>query len=294
MKGLIATLIGSLLFLVVSTVPATAETVHGEYSKKLQALKSLKETAQNTVNPTNSIVFPQVANGSSQGLRVITSVVITNVKGDPISVLLTFRTESGNFIPLTLFDSSTGSSEGFNSSFTITVPAFGTMFLETDGLGVLTEGWAIATTLTPESMGGVAALQLIVQATDQFLTIVGVGASASSVAFSTPVFKDTVLNSNTAIAIANNSSSIAYLQVFLFGNDGSSDSTTITIGPSARISLFFDEIFSSVGSLFFGTIHFVRVSSSGEPLFTLDVHPIGLFLSNGILTSIPITNLLPL
>ena len=283
----------SFLILVICTIPSLGETVENQYSKKIQALTSLQKTVQRAVNPTDSIVFPWIGNGVLQGIRYVTSIVLTNNTFDPLSVTLNFTGSSGSPLTLILFDSTTGASLGFDSTFTFNIPALETVFLETDGSGTFVDGWAQATALVPESMGGVAAFQLIVDSTEEFLTIVGVGGTDATPAFFIPAFKDSLLtNSNTALALANTSNTTAFLRVFLFGNDGSDASTTISLGPKQTKVLFVDQIFSSIGSRFFGTLHFFRVDSVGEVLVAFDIHPVVLLLSNGILSSIPVTNII--
>lgn len=283
----------SFLLFVALTASSAAETARDDYTSKLEALKKLEGQARAAVNPSGDIVFPQVANGAIGGIIIVSSIVLTSNVSTPLTVSLTFRTEFGGSMFLSLFNSSTGGFLGTGSSFTVIIPPFETLFLETDGSGSLAEGWGRAVSFGSSDMGGVAAFQLIDASTLQFITVVGVGASASTLAFFTPVFKDDSINSNTAFAIANTSNVTAFVHVFLFENNGSSQTATLSIGPQQRVSLFINELFP-MGSRFFGTAHFFRVDSFGDVLGAFDIHPVVLLLSNGILSSLPVTNIVPL
>jgi len=283
----------SFLLSIALTAPVIAETARDDYTAKLEALKELGGQARAAVNPSGDIVFPQVANGAIGGIIIVSSIVLTSNVSTPLTVTLTFKTEFGGPMFLSLRDSSNGNFLGSGSTFTVIISPFRTLFLETDGAGSLVEGWGRATSLGGSDMGGVAAFQLLDGVTLQFLTVVGVGASSATLAFFTPVFKDDFLNSNTALALANTSNVTAFVKVFLFDNNGGSQDTTLSIGPQQRVSLFINELFP-MGSRFFGTAHFFRVDSFGNVLGAFDIHPVVLLLSNGILSSLPVTNIVPL
>ena len=227
-----------------------------EYEKKLEALRELKAKEKFAVNPTSEIVFPQVANGISGDLGIITSLVLTSNEATSFAVTLTFRDVNGFPLFVELFDSTTELLVTSGSTLSVTVPPFETVFLETSGVGNLVVGWASASA-PGRLMGGVAAFQLIDVQTQEFLTVVGVGESSASPAFSTPVFRDVSLNSNTSIALANNSDTTARLEIFLIENNGGTDSTIISIGPRQQLSRFIDEIFPSIGSIFSGLSMFL-------------------------------------
>jgi hypothetical protein len=286
-------LLTSFFLFVALTVPTFAETIRDEYSEKVEALKKLEGQARAAVNPSGNIVFPQIANGVTQGIAIVSSVVLSSNVSFPLTVTLTFTNEFGGPMALGLSDSSNGNFIGFGSVFTLVISPFRTFFLETDGTGALVEGWGRATSFGASDMGGVAAFQLLNASTLQFITVVGVGASDATISFFTPVFKDDFLNSNTALALANTSNVTAFVKVFLFDNNGGSQTTTLSIGPQQRISLFINEIFP-IASRFFGTAHFFRVDSAENVIGAFDVHPVVLLLSNGILSSLPVTNIVPL
>ena len=286
----------SFFLFVFLTAPAIAETAQDGYTAKLEALKELGGQARAAVNPSNNIVFPQIANGSSQGIIIISSVVLSNNTANFLPVTLTFTGQFGGPMVLSLIDSATGAFVGTGNIFSLLIPPFETLFLETNGAGGLIEGWARATSFGASDMGGVAAFQLIDAATLRFITVVGVGASSASGAFFAPVVKvdsSPSSSTNTAFAFANTSNQTAYLEVFLFENNGPGRSTILSIGPQERIAVFINELFS-MGSEFFGTAHFLRVDSAGEVLIAFDIHPVVLLLSNGILSSLPVTNIFPL
>lgn len=119
------------------------------------------------------------------------------------------------------------------------------------------------------------------------------GASAATPGFCIPVLKHSSLHSNTAFAIINNSSTTTYLEAYLLGNDGAADTTMITLEAGSHMAQYVDELFSSIGSQFYGTLHVLQVDESGEADPRFDVHPISLLLVSGIMTSIPVTNVIP-
>ena len=261
-----------------------------EFAKKMQAIASLDTLVPQAVNPTDSLVFPQIVNGVAGGISIATSVVFSSSELEPFTVTLTLRNSFGNPMIVSLFDSVNGAFLGSQSSFNISMEPFQSRFLETDGDGDIIVGWA-SVSAPGKRMGGVAAFQLIEEATDEFLTIVGIGASDASIGFFSPVFKSSLLNSNTAFALSNNSGLTAHFQIFLYGNDGSSDLLEDSLGPYQQSAQFVDELFPSMGDPFFGNIFFFRVDSSGELQTSFDIHPVALLLSNGILSSIPVTNI---
>ncbi|MDA2925502.1 hypothetical protein MYX65_12795 [Acidobacteria bacterium AH-259-L09] len=268
-----------------------------DYSEKLQQIRSIANDPKFAVDPSSTIVFPQVANGVVEGIRIVTSIVLTSNEGDPFSVTLEFTQSDGAQMEVALWKSDRGNlllgqHLGVGSKFSVTIQPFESVFLQTDGVGKLSVGWAKATAEASSLMGGFAAYQLIQEATNQLLTIVGVGASAGAPSFFMPIFRGTSLHSNTAIALANSSNSTAYLQVFLIENGGGIEERTISIGPRQQSARFIDEIFPSVGSRFFGTLYCFRVDSSSNVDIQFDIHPVVLFLSNGILSPIPVTNML--
>lgn len=273
---------------------ASAEDVIREQYHRLLQSMPMQTVSPRAENPTDEIVFPQIANGVDGGLRIITTFALTSSEADPFSVTLLFRDASGNPLPLSIFDSATGLQVGSGSIIFFTIQPFQTVFLETSGTGTLVSGWATARSSSSNFlMGGVASFQLLDAFSGQFLTTVGVGATAATVAFFIPILKDDFRDSNTAIAISNNSDTTLFLELFLFGNDGSSAHDRLSIMPRARISLFINELFSGIPNQFFGTLHFIRVDQFGEALARFDAHPVSLILSNGILSSIPVTNLFP-
>ena len=246
------------------------------------------------VNPSNNIVFPQVANGVAGNLRIITSIVLTNTLEDTVTVDLVFYQSDGFRLVVGIGDSVTGESVGPGSSFTVTIFPFQTVFLETDGLGALQVGWVNARSPKGRLIGGVAAYQIYGVNTEELITIVGVGASAATPAFTIPVFRDVSLNSATAIAIANSSDNTANMRAILFNNAGGVLDKTFFLGPKQHMARYLNELFPEMGERFFGTLHVFRVDSQGNAVGIRDIHPVALRQSKGVLSSIPATNLIPI
>ena len=100
--------------------------------------------------------------------------------------------------------------------------------------------------------------------------------------------RDVSLGSSTAFAVANSSNDTAYLRVFLFDNTGVANADEIfPLETKQQVVRYLHELFPLMGSRFFGT----RVDADGEVLGALDIHPVALLESGGLLSSAPVTNI---
>ena len=268
--------------------------------KKMAQLSRLAETqGKKAVNPTSEIVFPQVANGlyyaGGVGYAYATSIVLTSNENVTFTVTLQFYAPNGAPLHVHLSDSVTGTAIGTSNIFSVSIPPRESVFLETDGTGSITTGWARAIAPAGRTLGGVAAYQLFEIQTGELLALVGVGASAATPGFFMPVFRSTSLASNTAIAVANSSNETAYLKVYLLGNQRFPNASgTFSLGPKQQRAVYVNQLFPSMGDVFFGTMHVFRVDANEEVYFKLDIHPVALLDSRGLFSSIPVTNIVSL
>ncbi len=261
------------------------------YEQKLTALLELSREEQFAVDPSDEIVFPQLANGVSGNLGITTSIVLSNADKDELDATLKFRTSGGEPMSVELYDSATREVVGSGTTIVVPIPGFESVFLETRGEGDLAVGWARVSAPSGKLMGGVAAYQILDSGTGTIQSIVGVGASSATPAFLVPVRRDVSLDTNTAIALANNSDVTVRLRYYLFDNEGLTNATgTISLEPRSQLARFVNEIVPSVGERFYGTMHFLRVDSDGEVTPGYDVHAMALILSHGFYSSIPVTS----
>ena len=248
------------------------------------------------VDPDREIVFPLIANGVSGAVGIRTSLVLTNPQEQATRVTIKLFNSNGGAFPVTMYDSLTlDPISGRSATITITIEGFESIFLQTDGAGRLAPGWAKASVGSGRLIGGVAAYQVFDSANPNLITIiVGVGASSASPAFFTPVYRNVHLGNNTAVALANNSTKTVYWNVILIGNPGFSRTTTnLSLGPRQQMSRYIHELFPSIESVFFGTVYFLQIDAAGELAPAFDVHAIALLESVGILSSVPVTNVVP-
>jgi hypothetical protein len=256
-----------------------------------------------SINPRTRIVFPHLANGKDPGLSVATSLTLSNVQPEPITVILKVFDSAGALLTVDLLDRISGKlltpvHDGF---YHVPIEPFQTAFLKTSGTGPLKLGWASAWAVcsnplfcdqaTTYQIGGNSVFEVTDESTGEIQSIVGVGASGASPAFCVPVVKESPSFTNTAIALANNSNTTACFRVYLIGANGDVDSTTITLDPGEHAAQFVDELFPGIGSRYYGTLHFFQVDESGEIDPRFNIHTISLLVTKGILTSVPVTNM---
>ena len=266
----------------------------------LLSLGGTSPKPQTVVDPAQEFVFPQVANGVTGTLGLFTNMALTNPSDAPVRVDLSFWTPEGGPMTLILFDTITRQAltpvQSATNVFSFTIRAFETRYIETDGLGPLSVGWANAAAQSGTVIGGVAAYHFYETASRADLSIVSVGASAASGAFFTPVVRDVSSGVNTAVAIANSSARTVYFRVILAGNlDSGSPSynVVLSLGPAEQQARFVNEVFPDVGPTYFGTAYFFQSDSEGNVVVGSDLHAVALLESRGVVTiysSLPVTN----
>ena len=282
-----------ILLILFFTVCVQAQDRAADHQQKMAQLENLQVTK--AVSPSSRIVFPQIANGSYGGVGYRTSIVLSSNELEDFLVQLQFYSPSGNPLRLDLFSSETGQLVGSGSSVVFNLRGYRTLFLETDGLGDLTTGWVYASAPDGMEMGGVTAYQVFNPISLAISSIVAVGTSAATPAFFAPIFRDESLRTNTAFAIANSSNTTAYIRAYLVDNNSvGTDVMDFQLGPKQQAATYISELFPTIGSRFFGTIHVFRTDANGESLVAFDLHPVALLDSAGILSSSPVTNIVAL
>ncbi len=259
--------------------------------QKFATLKELAGQEQFVTGAGDEIVFPQVADGVGEGIGITTAIFLTNAEEDELMATLRFRRSDGLGMVVDLYRLGTDELVGSGDSFSVTVPASQSVFLETGGSGSITVGWASVSVPSGKRIGGGAVYSLMDPDTRQVSAIVGVEPSAATPAFSLPVVKDDGARTRTALALANSSGGTARLKAYLLDSEADHSSTrTLELGPGQHMAQYVHELFPEVGPRFYGTLHLRRVNEDDEPEEIFDVHPMALLQSGHLFSSIPVTS----
>lgn len=196
----------NLVFMIQSTAPPDASTplTLSEINSSDAEAQAVAVTAQNggiTFSSTgnipeegaNAMVFPQFANGSFAGGDFGVVLILVNRTAAPATGLLDLVKSDGSPFVISLLDGRT------DSSFTVDVPAGGATFLQSDGQGPLSSGYARVSATAP--LGGTLLFRMR-DGRGNTLTEAGVGDSPFGSRFMVPVLYEAP-SVNTGIAIAN-------------------------------------------------------------------------------------------
>ena len=223
----------------------------------------------------NELVFPQVANGAFPGGNIAASLIFVNRTAAPVSVeAALFKSDS---TPMVI-----GLTDGrSDSTFSLVVPARGSAFLDSDGLGELAAGYARVTSAGP--IGGTI---LFSSRNPSGATVAeaGVGASPVGKRFSLPVIFVSG-SSDTGVAISNLSAEAVEITLTLKDLDGSVlASRPLDLGPGEHVPRFASEFFDALDGLasFQGTIEVeapvtvsaIAIKTKGPLLTTFPVVPV--------------------
>jgi sugar lactone lactonase YvrE len=181
--------------------------------------------------------FPQVAIGGGWS----TSFILSNTGSTAISGNLILTDHQGN--PFTV----SSSALGIGSSFPISIPAGGVMFLTANPVSPNDPakiGWAKVEAFNG-SLNGVATYQSVSQETVQ--TATGVLSSQSTGFATIPVDENDSHNLKAAYAIANQSSQVLTVKVALVDSNGIvvDDTVRITLNPGQQIARYFNQDFTN-------------------------------------------------
>lgn len=154
---------------------------------------TFSSTANVPLEGENQLLFPQFANGQFQGGTFGVLLVLVNRTGAAASGRVDFVKSTGESFVVTLEDGRT------DSQFAFEIPAGGSVFMATDGLGPLNTGYAKISATAP--IGGTLLFKMG-DPGGKTLTEAGVGSSLASREFSIPVLYEAP-GSDTGIAFAN-------------------------------------------------------------------------------------------
>ncbi len=204
-----------------------------------------------TSSTEQTLILPQVANGTFSDGSMTTSFLIFNISAAPASVHLTLSDDSGNLLVMTI------PAWGTASSFTFPSLAPGaSLFLQTDGAGGLATGVAVISSDVPI---GASAIYTLLNTQGVFQTETGVGDAPVLTSLTLPV--DITGTFDTGVAFWNESGSSSDITFRLL------DATGASIGGAVSKNLLADgHLAIFVSQLFPGTSNFqgsVAVTSTG-------------------------------
>jgi hypothetical protein len=170
------------------------------------------------------LFFPQVADGSfGNQWSWRTTLMFSNPdKSSPASFTITFIQDDGT--PMNV-----GIQGVTNSHFSFTVPASGSLQLETSGLGNLKTGWAKVQADNPIS--GISIYSLY-DGAGNYMSEVGAPSCSSLNAFS--LFAESTTDTNTGIAIVNPGFSSTEITLTLRDSQGKAVGSSIWVNLPAR------------------------------------------------------------
>ncbi|HEV8132246.1 MAG TPA: cohesin domain-containing protein [Acidobacteriota bacterium] len=187
----------------------------------------------------NELLFPQIANGSFPGGSFVTTLIFVNRTGALTTGEARFFKSDGTPFSVKLTDGRSG------SSFTFTVAEGGSAFLQTDGSGALSAGYARISATGP--LGGTILFSQL-DGAGKTIAEAGVGASAPGTRFSIPVLYQKGA-ADTGIAFANVSSQTAELALTLRDKTGAIvNSQKASLLPGQHLPRFATEFFTSLAS----------------------------------------------
>lgn len=189
--------------------------------------------------PTGTLlVLPHIAHGDQVNGRWRTSFVFVNNSNSTTQGTLFLVGDSGQDLVL-------GTGRGTNSNFDITIPAHGQFEVETDGIGSLRTGWAVA--FFDHAVLGSAVFSFT-RAEGKVVTV-GVLSTNPKSAFLTPA------EGRTGIAVANPFNRTQTLEMQAYNSNGSLVATrTLTMAPGSHTSNVVTGLFSGLSSSFAGSV----------------------------------------
>ncbi len=210
---------------------------------------TLNEEANSPQDGENQLVFPQIANGTFGGGHFQVTLIFVNRTDIASSGRIRLFKSDGTALSVSLIDAS------FGSIFEFTVPANGSVFLQTDGSGALAAGYAVLDATVP--LGGTLLFSLVDPA-GNVVTEAGVGGSPIGERFSIPIL--TAAGSDTGIAFANITSSVVEVTLILRDEAGVElERSMLELLPGEHLPRFATELFEELaaGELFQGAVEMI-------------------------------------
>jgi hypothetical protein len=220
----------------------------------------------------NDLVFPHIVNGSFDGGSFVTSLFFSGLMGAATAGEVRFFLSDGSPMTVRLLGGQSG------TAFPFSIPENGSAFLQTDGSGALSVGYARVITASP--VGGTVLFGQR-DASGRTVTEAGVGVAPAASRFSVPLLY-TRGSANTGVAFANASSQAVDLSLVLRDASGAALLTsTARLEAGRHLPRFATEYFETLGERaeFLGSI---EVHSTGP------VSAVALKLQGQLLTTFPV------
>ncbi|HYK88785.1 MAG TPA: hypothetical protein VE398_08450, partial [Acidobacteriota bacterium] len=178
------------------------------------------------------------ANGSYGSISFKTSFLIFNISSSAANVVLTLTRDNGSAFVVTFPGSGPGT--GTNNTFSFTLAAGASVFLQTDGLGAGTSGSA---TITSDVPIGASAIFTVFDSHGQFQTEAGVGDSPVLTSLTIPV--DLTGSFDTGVAFFNPGSGSTVLSFTLLDSTGTiaGSGSQQTLVAKNHLAVFVDQLF---------------------------------------------------
>ncbi len=193
--------------------------------------------AVSTSSTDTSFLLPQVANGGGD-LGIKTQFILFSL-GEAANVQLLLRNSDGQEFPVELSDGQQG------TTFNLSVPAGGAVFVETDGTGQTTTGSALITSDTPIGMTAVFSL---LNSEGAVTVEAGVGDSPVQSQFSLPV--DLTSGFDTGVALTNPNDGTATAHFTFIRSSGTiTQGPDVTIPHAGHVASFVSAMFPGLGSV---------------------------------------------
>jgi hypothetical protein len=185
----------------------------------------------------------QVVNGTSSGVGYKTAFMLFNFSSGAAGATLTLTKDDGTPFPVII----PGQSASAKSSFIFILGAGQSLFLQTDGMGALSQGAAVITADVPI---GAASIFTQFDGKGSFATEAGVQSSPALMDLTLPI-DSRLPDADTGIAIFNPGASAVALTPRFLDSDGAVTPATapITIPANGHYAGFFGNMFQGLGSV---------------------------------------------
>jgi len=224
------------------------------------------------VSGSNTLVFPQIANGDFGSGSYVTTLILVNRTGTATGGEVKFFQSNGSPMPVRM----TGGQSG--SAFPFTAPASGAVILQTDGSGAFLFGYAQVSGNGP--LGGTILFSQL-NPGSACISESGVGDSRQGTRFSVPLIFVRG-RSDTGIAFANGAGRAVDLVLTLRNQSGAAQGTfPVSLAAGQHLPKFASEFFPVLQN-------HAEFNGSIEATATAPVSAIALKLEGTLLTTFPV------
>jgi hypothetical protein len=220
-----------------------------------------------TTSTEQTWYLPQVANGSFGSGSYKTSFLLTNISATAANVIVSLTGDDGKPVNMTIIG------QGNRSNFTFSNLASGSsLFLQTDGTGILRAAAATITADVPISVSGIFT---VLDSMGSFQTEAAVNGSAALKSFALPVV--VTGGFDTGIAFSGASGLNASLKIQLLDTNGSAVGTSVKINLPANghLAKMVSELFPGIND-FKGSVLVTSTSNLAALILRINSLPFSL------------------